>query len=232
MSIRTWIPAVFTVAALGSASHAIVLSGGSGHRAASVEFTVSGSRLYVELTNTSTQDVMQPTDVLTGVFFRTVGDHDFNPFAATLCRDSRVFFGPDGGGNLGGEWAYRDDLSGAPMGMTHGISSSGLGLFGPHDLFGGPNLEGPLSPDGLNYGITSFGDDLTTGNSSVTGRVPLIKNSVCFTFDCAAGFDPSTITHAYFQYGTSLDEPGFEAPAPGALTLLGLGGALARRRRR
>lgn len=232
MSIRTWIPAVFSIAALGANSHAIVLSGSSGHRAASVEFTVSGSRLYVALTNTSTQDVVRPEDVLTAVFFRTTGDKHFNPFAATLCRDSHVFFGPDGGGNVSGEWAYRDDMNGAPMGMTHGISSSGFGLFGPHDLFGGPNLQGPLSPDGLNYGITSAGDDLSTGNTPVTGGVPLIKNSVCFTFTCAEGFDPNSITHAYFQYGTSLDEPGFEAPAPGALTLLGLGGALARRRRR
>lgn len=232
MSIRIVIPAIFALSCLAPDSHAIVLSGSQDHRSASVEFTVSGNRLYVELTNTSTQDVLRPTDVLTGVFFRASRDKCLDPFAATLCRGSRVYFGPDGGGNVSGEWAYRGDLAGAPMGMTHGISSSGLGLFGPHDLFGGINLEGPLSPDGLNYGITSFGDDLTTGNTPVTGGVPLIKNTVCFTFTCAEGFDPSAITHAYFQYGTSLSEPGFEAPSPGALSLLGLGGALARRRRR
>lgn len=232
MSIRTVIPAVLSFACIAPASHAIVLAGSHGHRAASVEFTVSGDRLYIELINTSTHDVLHPTDVLTGVFFLTSSEKCISPFAATLCRDADVFYGPDGGGTVSGEWAYRDGLSGAPMGMTHGISSSGLGLFSPHDLFGGVNLEGPLSPDGLNYGITSAADDLTTGNTPVTGGVPLIKNSVCFTFTCAEGFDPSSITHAYFQYGTSLSEPGFEAPSPGALSLLGLGGALVRRRRR
>src|SRR5262245_14749989 len=52
-----------------SASHALTFIGTSGSLAASVEFVQSGSNLQVRLTNTSSTDVLVPTDVLTGVYF-------------------------------------------------------------------------------------------------------------------------------------------------------------------
>lgn len=119
------------------------------------------------------------------------------------------------------------------MNMPYGISSAGFGLFGPSTLFpGGPVLTSPTEPDGLNYGITSAGDDLSTGNSAVTGQQPLIKNEVIFTLNCPVGFSESMIQSVYFQYGTALYEGGFEVPAPGSMALIGLAGLAAGRRRR
>src|SRR5215813_954956 len=101
--------------------------------------------------------------------------------------------------------------------------------------------SGPDSPDGLQYGITSAGDNLATGNSAVTGGNALIKNSVIFTLSgLPAGFDPSTaISNVVFQYGTQLTDPHFpgnppSVPEPATLGLVGIGlvgvGAMWRRK--
>lgn len=197
----------------------------SGDRAASVNFHVEGSNtLIATLTNTSTADVLNPSQVLTGVFFDTAPALTLTKVSAVVGPGSTVLFGgTDPGGVVGGEWAYADGLVGAPAGAVLGIGSAGLGLFGPGNLFPGSNLQGPDSPDGLQYGITSAGDDPTTGNQKVTGTEALIKNSVVFTFT----FDPATefaVSNVTFQYGTSLDYNNV-VPAPGAvlLALIGLG---------
>jgi hypothetical protein len=96
-------------------------------------------------------------------------------------------------------------------------------LFGSQDLFPGSNLQGPDAPDGLQYGITSAGDDTGTGNTPVTGENALIKNSVVFTLSgLPVGFDPSaSISNVVFQYGTALDEPHFPGiPEPATLALM------------
>jgi hypothetical protein len=125
-------------------------------------------------------------------------------------------------------------------GADEGISSSGYGLFSGA-TFPGPNLEPPAALDGLQYGITSAGDNPFTGNAAVTGgnplsKNPLIKNSVVFTLSgLPSGFDPLTlnaITNVSFQYGTSLAEPnvlgggpggGAPVPEPSSVLLLGSG---------
>jgi hypothetical protein len=213
-------------------------SGSSGNLAASATFTTSGNTLTVVLTNTATADVMVPSEVLTALFFSWIPPNDpvgFTPVSAVLTAGSTVFFGPDGGGNVGGEWAYNG---------TPGISSAGFGLFGPGDLFGGPNLQGPASPDGLQYGITSAGDNTATGNAAVTGGNALIKNSVTFTLSAPAGYDLDAhsfltrLTGVRAQYGTGLDEPSFELiPLPpaawaGLSTLAAVLGISYHRRRR
>ncbi len=223
--------------AVAAADAGVIFAGTSLDRAASAEFTVVGTQMTVRLTNTSTNDVMTPLGILTGVFFKlTPGNSaSFSAAVANLGAGSTVFFGPNGGGNVSGEWAFADGLSGAPMSMPFGISSAGLGLFGPDKLFpGGPVLTPPDNPDGLNYGITSAGDDTSTGNAAVTGQQPLIKNEVIFTLNCPQGFSESMIESVYFQYGTALYEGGFDVsvPAPGALALVGLAGIAAGRRRR
>ena len=142
------------------------------------------NQLTITLTNTSLFDVLIPTQVLTALFFDIDGV-TLAPVSASLASGSVVFFGSDGGGDVGGEWAYASGLTGAPHGATQGISSTGLGLFGDAN-FGGTNLQDPLALDGLNYGVTSAGDDPSTGNTPVTGGttnkpVALINKSFVFS---------------------------------------------------
>src|SRR5512143_2182454 len=107
----------------------IVFTGSSGSLAASASFDVVGSQLHVKLTNTSAADVLVPADVLTAVFFSIAGAGSLPPVSAMLYGGSTVFFGPDGGGNVGGEWAYGAGLTGAPANAGLGVSSAGFGLF-------------------------------------------------------------------------------------------------------
>jgi hypothetical protein len=158
--------------------------------------------------------------------------------SALINAGSAVQFGSAPGGVVGGEWAYRAGLSGIiddPSGSGHGISSSGLGLFGSAN-FPGSNLQGPTGVGGLQHGITSAGDNPATGNSPVTGPNAFVKNSVVFTLSgLPGGFDPSlSISDIAFQYGTSLSEPRIQVtvPAPGAFALTPLIALTARRRRR
>jgi hypothetical protein len=240
--------AALAVAGLGvaaPASSSIIFAGNSGSLSASVEFDISGSALIVTLTNTSTADVLVPTDVLTAVFFDLENDPALTRTSAVLGPGSVVYYDSDGqpaGGVVGGEWAYLNGLN--QYAANSGISSSGLGLFGPGDLFPGSDLEPPASPDGLQYGVLSAGDNPATGNAGITGSGGLIRNSVVFTLgDLPQGFTLADVNSVTFQYGTALTEqhipgecrecPQQQTPEPGSLGLLGLGAlALAATRRR
>jgi hypothetical protein len=205
-----------------------------------VDFSVSGTTLTVTLTNTSTDDVLVPTDVLTGVFWTSASHTILTPQTA-LVYSPNVFeyastsnpivpTNPTVGNpyNVGGEWAYRgdiDSISGLPSvlsGITAGISSFGgtptLSIFG-NGNFNGSNLDNPNAVDGGNYGIASAGDDVSTGNADIKGN-PLIKNSVVFTLTCPEGYNPSTdISHILFNYGTSVNV----IPIPPSALLVGTG---------
>lgn len=207
----------------------LTFSGLNGVRAASAEFNTSGSTLSIRLTNTSTFDVVQPDQLLSGLFFTLPSGVTITPISAVLAPGSSVLFGPQpAGGVVGGEFGFRSGISG-PNGASTGISSSGLGLFGPPDLFPGPNLEGPASPNGLNFGMVSASDNPGTGNMPVTGSEPLIDNAVDFTFSFGGSLDLRSIRNVSFQYGTSLSDPNIPGtpvepvPSPDA-TLLGLVG--------
>jgi hypothetical protein len=203
-----------------SSAHATTLqfNASSGSLSASALFDNNNTagQLKVTLTNTSSADVLAPGDVLTALFF----DINIAGFptalgrvSAVLASGSSVYYDADGqpaGGVVGGEWAYKGGLSGAPGGATRGISSTGVDLFGPGDLFPGPDLQKPDSPDGVQYGLLSAGDNTATGNGGITGSGGLIKNAVVFSlsFDAGLGvFDLSKITNVSFQYGTNLSEP-------------------------
>jgi len=214
---------------------AITFTGASAHRAASASFEASGADLIVTLTNTSTADALVPVDILTGIFFDIGGAPlALTRTSAVLATGSVVHFGPvDPGNVVGGEWAYKAALGG-PGGRDYGIGSAGFGLFGPTDLFPGTDLQPPTSPNGLEYGITSFGDNLATGNAPVTGPNALIQHSVVFTMTgLPGGFDPnSMIQNVLFQYGTDLSEPSIPGvPEPAIAMPLLIAGLLAIRRR-
>jgi hypothetical protein len=192
--------------------------------------------LMVVLTNTSPYDVLVQRHVLTGMFF-DINVGPLTPVSAMVGGGSSVFYGSSGGGNVGGEWAYDGGLSGAPNGATSGISSAGFGLFGSPN-FNGPDLAPPPAIDGLNYGITSAGDNLATGQAAVTGSVPLIQNSVTFRL-AGLGDGLVSISNVSFQYGTTLNDFNVtnEVPEPLSLFCLSAGlatcaGAFRRRRRK
>jgi len=201
-------------------------SASSGSLAASVEFTLIGNTLTVVLTNTSSADVTSPGKILTGVFFTSNG---------TLTEVSAISGGPTylsgvqvnaAGTVVGGEWAYGTGLSGAPGGATQGISSAGLGLFGSA-TFSGANLSGPVAVDGLQYGITSAGDNLATQNGGLANN-EITKNYVTFTFTVSNGFTLASLTNISFQYGTALTDTNIpcctnRVPEPATAILLGSG---------
>jgi hypothetical protein len=235
---KTALAAAVGVIGLVQSASATTYSATLGQLSASVTFTFSGNTLTVVLANTSSADVTQPNQVLTGVFFNLAGNPvGGDPSTAVLTAGSSVAFGPTGpGGDVSGEWAYAAGVNG-PGAATQGISSSGFGIFGgggtPFDP--GGNLQGPAGVDGLQYGITSAGDNLGTGNTPVTGSNALIKNSVTFTLTFAGAVNVDAITDISFQYGTALNEPnvpccGGNIPDSGnavillGLSLLGLGG--------
>ena len=232
-----WTLVLVPLSALGSP---VTYNMTNGTRSASAEFARSGANLIVTLTNTSTADATVPTDILTGVFFEIAGNPLLARTSAIIPLGSAVLVGGTGvdvtpvDRVVGGEWAYLNNLSQVPL-ANSGISSSGLGIFGPHDRFPGPNLQGPASPAGVQFGITSALDNLLTGNGGLSGEY-LIKSSVVFTLAGYSGEPDADISHVLFQYGTALDEPRLtgHTPEPSSLVMLafGIGGLAAFRYRR
>jgi len=211
--------------------------GSEGTMSAEVTFTASGTDLLVSLKNTSTLDALMPADILTAVFFESQVPLTLTRVSAIVPSGSIVLFGTtDPGGVVGGEWAYRSGLTTLPDNLRYGISSEGFGLFNPQDRFPGSNLQGGVSPTGLEYGITTAGDDPSTGHADVTGKFALIQNQVDFVLSgLPVGFNPyESITDVMFQYGTALSHPhcrGVFIPEPAALSLLAVGSLFAFRRR-
>jgi len=211
---------------------------------ASATFSASGSHLVVTLTNPSLNDVDDPTQVLTALYFEINGSLlGLGRTSAVVPASSMLLFPPATPfdplpNGVGGEWEYREGMTNAPFGQRYALNSAGLGLAstGTSGLFPGANLQGPSSVDGLQYGLTSAVDDPGTGNAAVTGGNALIKNQVVFTLSgLAAGFDPSTrFSNVQWQYGTTrCDTAGSvnhcvpDVPEPRTLVPLALMGVLA-----
>jgi hypothetical protein len=175
---------------------------------ASVTFQQIGTNLQVTLVNSSSHDVLVKSEVLTAVFFTLAGNPTLTPLSAKLGSGSTMMFAVGGPGlNVGGEWAYRNGgLKHAPAGALQGISSVGLGTFKLPN-FNGFDLQPPLRVDGLDFGITSLGDNSHTGKKAVTGRYELTQNSVVFMLALPENYTLSSISSVCFQYGKSRHDP-------------------------
>jgi hypothetical protein len=219
---------LFTGVSNAYADFVTFVGSGPGGLSASVTFEVSGGNLIVTLTNTSSMDVMASNQVLSGVWFSLPGS--LTAVSASVNEGNGSFVNdPTNAGNnafpdVSGEWAYKSGLN-MGFGSNSGISSSGMDdLFGPGDRFSNADLDPPNSPNGINYGITSAGDDPDTANGGLNGE-PLVQNSVIFILSGWNGnWSLSDISNVFFQYGTSQNEPRIPGvPEPGVLALLGLG---------
>lgn len=197
----------------------VTFTGNQGTLAASAMFDTSGGNLVVTLSNISTADCLVPANLLSTVFFDIAESPTLTKVSAVLASGSHIYRGgaqvsDPAGGVVGGNWAYKNGIGGAPNGATYGIGSSGLGIFGNGDVFPGTDLGGDTGnpPDGMAYNLLSAGDNPSTGNSPLRTRT-FIGNSVAFTLGgLPDGFDPSAaISKVYFQYGTALSEPGFRS---------------------
>jgi hypothetical protein len=138
-----------------------------------------------------------------------------------------------GSGIISGEYSY---LGGGPTlmwGGEQGLSAVGYGVFGPGNRFPGGNVADQGNPPGgLDFGLSSAGDDPTTHNGGANRA--LVKNSVIFTLGgLPAGFNPLVdVTNVTFQYGTNMEEPHITVPEPASASLLVTAGAVLLLRRR
>ena len=206
----------------------------SGNHAGRATFTISGSDLIIGLTNTSLFDVMVPEENLTAIFFDLAGGPVLSPVSAILGEGTVVYQGStmitdiDGDGDVdaydrdvGGEWAYKRNVPTLPAAYT--ISSVGLDdLIGPKDRFDTTrNLSGPASPDGMQYGILSTGDNPATGNGGILGN-PMSRDTVVFTLTGLPGnFGPKGISNVWFHYGTDYSPPSLpQTSIPEPITMI------------
>jgi hypothetical protein len=230
-------PAVATPIATFSAT--------DGTRNASAAFDVSGDVLTITLTNLSSQTSYTNPFVLTGLLFHLTTPFTLTPQSAQLPVGSSFVGGAcnkpgcAGSTNLAGEWGY---ATGAYTGgATRAIASSGYistgltgnrGNFGPNGT-GGPDLDDPVSLNGINYGLVGAG--YTNANASGTAASePLVMSSALFTLSGATGLGGEQIDNVSFQYGTSFSEPNVTVtteepapvPEPATVVLLGSGVAV------
>jgi hypothetical protein len=181
---------------------------------------ISGTTLTVDLKNTGTgSSAVDPTFVLSGVFFDVVGNPVFSSgfgSGATAIANKIISLDPTHspvptGANaqdVAGEWAFKSGLTGAAP-ASYGISSAGFGLFGAGDLINthSQNISGPQSPDGIQLGLLPTGFVSGNGGLTSTNGIYFIQNEVIFTFKVSPTFNPFTsIKNFHFQYGTATAE--------------------------
>jgi hypothetical protein len=191
-------------------------------RSASADFSLSGNTLTITLSNTASGAITAPNQVLTALFFSysTGGVSSANTALST--GGSANYTTPQYFGDVGGEWGAKSNVNG----FNYGLSSTGLGDFGPGDTINDNDLTPPGSPDGLQWGIVNPGYVDGTGNGGVEDS-PMSRGTVTFTLTVSSGFNPDNITSTFFLYGTAYGEGGGggggggnAVPAPAGLILL------------
>lgn len=209
----------------------LLFTGSSGTLSASAMFELTPGdetgTVTVTLTNAAgpSSQALVPADLLTAVYFNLTGGAAVTPFSAVVPVGQKIL--PEGN-DAGAFWQYKTNIENAALRGAHsGISSTGLGIFGPKANFG--CSPGCQQLDGLNYGIVPKSYIRGDGNSSVEA-VPVIQYSAVFTLQGAVPQNAS-VDSVWFQYGTDLSEPSFgpggEVPEPSPAILVGCGLLLA-----
>src|SRR6266404_4024943 len=142
---------------IGSTAQGVTYTATNRTLSASASFAVSDLKLVITLSNTATTDPSNSADILTGIFFTLTGDPALTPISALLGADTAIKGRPSVSGpgmSVGGEWAYRSDLTGLPQGANEGVSSTSLRQFSQQYRFPGSNLQGSVAPGGAQYGVT------------------------------------------------------------------------------
>jgi hypothetical protein len=210
--------------------------------AAQAMLDISGDTLTITLTNIATNDEQfdgqdAPGNTLSGIFFDIAGSPTLTAQSATINPGSLLQGSTCDPGicdgtttDVGGEFGFATSWSGGPS-SGYGISSSGY-IGGGGTLFGGPNLDDPDSPDGINFGIISAAG-IYNPNGGLAND-PVIQDTVTFILTGVNGLSEDDISNVSFQYGTGFDEPNI-VPVPAAVWLFGSGllgmVGIARRRR-
>ncbi len=173
------------------------VDGASGNAlSALATFNLTGSDLTITLQNTGAA-ATQPGDVLTIVYFNLNGTPTLTPVSAALGAGSSLINPGLDSGSIGGNWQYKN--TSGPGGATAGISTTGIGQFGPTGNFGTPTA--PV--DGVGFGIVNGLGSNPNGGLHRT----LVNNELVFDVTLPDGYDLTSITDVGFQYGTSTDEP-------------------------
>ncbi len=211
---------------------------------ATATFTVSNLDLIITLSNDATFDPNDRQDILSGVFFNIAGDPKLIPVSAELGLDSLVIAHslPLGfTGDVGAEWAYRNDPKNAPSGANEGISATNLRGFGAKKyLFPGDRIRGAGHPGNVDFGLTTL-FDLPGNNKGSIRHKGLIENTIVLVLEgLPENFTLADISNVTFQYGRRLKEPQITGevvavvPEPSTIMLVAVGllGALMVTRRR
>jgi len=198
-------------------------AGGPGLSAAAT-FTVTGNNLTIVLTNTSTTNVGDPTQVLLGLFWNstssaTLAGGDLGRGTAVVTSGSTTVNGGYAPGNVGGnissEWAFSSNVPAAgsiSAPAKFGVGGSGFGgWFGSGDIMSidptnrlNPTNAGP--PDGVGGGIVNSSYVTGGGNGGVTAQTE-VNDSITFNFTLSSTFSvKDSIAKVWFVYGTSAGE--------------------------
>jgi hypothetical protein len=236
MRIVARVGTAFAVAAISSVIHGETFTGtGPGSLpgetlSASATFTVSNLELIVTLSNTGTFDPQTANDILTAVFFTLDGDPKLTPESAQLAPGSSVIghrLPLEFTGDVSSQWAYKNDLVGAPDGTDEGISSTDLKWFNTKNALSKDKIKGFGSLNGVSFGLTTP-DDLGGHDRGNLKNQGLTQNSVVLTFGgLPTNFSIADISDVTFQYGTSPKAPEFlgeittmEVPEPSTIALV------------
>ncbi|MCE9559591.1 MAG: PEP-CTERM sorting domain-containing protein [Armatimonadetes bacterium] len=235
---------VATVIGVSSAVNASIIFGFAGNSgvnsqalSATAKFTVSGTSLTIELTNTATQAANDGANVLDGLYFDIAGSPSFaasNGNAALKAGEILVKKNAPNtavsGNALNNEWMFGTGKTLPAFTASYGIGCTGYKDFNPNNHSFDKLFHAGSGTAGANddYGIVpTLG--ITVGN----GSQPYARRAMVFTFVLPTTISESAIVAKGVSYGSNGQTvlPAI-VPEPGSMVALALGSIVLIRRRR